>query len=110
MQEGLELFDQTKTRITAVMMNVLVAEVLYGAEADDEALDLLDQAETDAREGEMWFSAPEIWRVRGRFLARQDEPSQAETAFRRALELAAPRTHIRSSSVPRSISMIYSTL
>ena len=90
MKEGLELLGQTRTRITSVMTNVVVAEALYDIGDDDtEALDLLDQAETDAREGEMWFSASEIWRVRGRFLARQDEPSQAETAYRRALELAA---------------------
>ena len=89
MQEGLELFVQTKTRVTAVMMNVLVAEVLDGADADDEALALLDDAEADARERSEWFYVPEIWRVRGRVLARQDKVECAEAAFRRALELAS---------------------
>jgi len=87
-QEGLELFVQTRTRVTAVMMNVLVAEVLDDADADDEALALLDDAEADARDRSEGFYVPEIWRVRRRILARQGKPESAEAAFRRAMHLA----------------------
>jgi tetratricopeptide (TPR) repeat protein len=89
MREGLELFAQTRTRVTAVMMNVIVAQALYDVGEDAEALSLLEDAEKDSRERDEGFYAPEIWRVRGRFFARQGKLEQAESAYRRALELAA---------------------
>jgi tetratricopeptide (TPR) repeat protein len=89
MKEGLELFAQTRTRVTAVMMNVIVAEALYDVGEDAEALSLLEEAEKDSRERDEGFYAPEIWRVRGRFFARQGKLAQAESTYRRALEIAA---------------------
>jgi hypothetical protein len=46
--EGLELFAQTKTQVTAVMMKVIVAEQFLGISDDDEVTSLLDSAEFDA--------------------------------------------------------------
>ena len=88
MKEGLELFVQTKTRVTAVMMNVLVAEVLNDGDADDEALALLDDAEAEARERSEGFYVPEIWRVRGRIFARQHKRRVRRGGLSPGMELA----------------------
>jgi len=88
MKEGLELLTQTRTRVTTVLMNVIVAEALHDVGEDDEALALLDDAEVDGQEREEGFCAPEIWRVRGRLLARKGRQSDAESAYRHALGLA----------------------
>jgi class 3 adenylate cyclase/tetratricopeptide (TPR) repeat protein len=87
MLEGLELFAQTGTRVTAVMMNVLCAEALYRLGHDDEAFQRLDVAEAETARQES-FLAPDIWRVRGRLLARQGERSAAEAAYRQAIRRA----------------------
>jgi tetratricopeptide (TPR) repeat protein len=87
MLEGIELFAQTGSRLTLVMMNVLCAEALYRLGDDDEAFRRLEvaEAETARQEG---LLAPDIWRVRGRLLARQGERSTAEVAYRQAIERA----------------------
>jgi predicted ATPase len=87
MLEGLELFAQTGSRLSLVMMNVLCAEAFYRMGDDEEAFRRLEMAETDMtrREG---LLAPDIWRVRGRLLARQGERSLAETAYREAIQQA----------------------
>jgi class 3 adenylate cyclase/tetratricopeptide (TPR) repeat protein len=88
MLEGLELWEQTGARLTLVMMNVLCAEAFYRLGEDEEAFRRLQVAETEMerrREGPL---APDIWRVRGRLLARQGEPSAADAAYRRAMERA----------------------
>ena len=87
MLEGLELWEQTGSRLTLVMMNVLCAEALYRLQDDDEAFRRLDvaEAETARQEG---LLAPDIWRVRGRLFARQSERSTAEAAYCQAIERA----------------------
>jgi tetratricopeptide (TPR) repeat protein len=87
MLEGIELFAQTGSRLTLVMMNVLCAEALYRLGDDDEAFRRLEaaEAETSRQEG---LLAPDIWRVRGRLLARQGERSAAEAAYSQAIERA----------------------
>ena len=88
MKEGLELFLQTRTRVTAVMMNVIVAEALCRRGGGDEGLRRLDDAEAEAIQREERFYAPEIWRIRGRVFARRGLDARAEFAYGRALELA----------------------
>lgn len=87
MLEGLELFAQTGSRLSLVMMNVLCAEAFYRLGDDDEAFRRLATAETEMarREG---LLAPDIWRVRGRLLARQGERSLAEAAYHQAIQRA----------------------
>jgi tetratricopeptide (TPR) repeat protein len=87
MLEGLELWEQTGSRLTSVMMNVLCAEALYRLGDDDEAFRRLEvaEAETARQEG---LLAPDIWRLRGRLLARQGEHSAAEAAYCQAIERA----------------------
>jgi class 3 adenylate cyclase/tetratricopeptide (TPR) repeat protein len=84
MLEGLELWGQTGARLTLVMMNVFCAEALYRLGEDDEAFRRLDVAEAETARGEGPM-APDIWRVRGRLLARQGEYAAAEASYRRAL-------------------------
>jgi class 3 adenylate cyclase len=87
--EGLELFTQTRTRVTAVMMKVMAAEKLGPLGEEDAAGRLLTSAEAEADERHEHFYLPEIWRVRGRHLAMAGQVREAESAYRRALELAA---------------------
>ncbi|MGH8932202.1 MAG: AAA family ATPase [Egibacteraceae bacterium] len=84
MLEGLELWEQTGARATLVMMNVLCAEALYRLGDDDEAFRRLDVAEAEMARGQGML-APDIWRVRGRLLARRGERSAAEAAYREAI-------------------------
>ena len=85
MLEGLELWEQTGARLTLVMMNVFCAEALYRLGDDQEAFRRLHVAEAEMarREGVL---APDIWRIRGRLLARQGQRSAAEAAYRQAIE------------------------
>jgi tetratricopeptide (TPR) repeat protein len=87
MLEGLELFAQTGSRLTSVAMNVLCAEAFYRMGDNDEAFRRLElaEAETARQEG---LLAPDIWRVRGRLLARRDELSAAEAAYHQAIQQA----------------------
>ncbi len=87
MLEGLELFSQTGSRLTLVMMNVLCAEAFYRLGDDDEAFRRLGMAEAETARHE-GLLAPDIWRVRGRLLTRQGERSAAEAAYYQALERA----------------------
>ncbi|MGB7798555.1 MAG: adenylate/guanylate cyclase domain-containing protein [Pseudonocardiaceae bacterium] len=87
MLEGLELFAQTGSRLTLVMMNVLCAEAFYRLGDDDEAFRRLEVAEAETARGE-GLLAPDIWRVRGRLLTRQGERSAAEAAYYQAIERA----------------------
>jgi len=90
--EALELFIQTKTRVTSVMMKVLIAERLCAdVEHDDadEVARLLDDAQSEVVERSEGFYAPEIWRVRGRLFAQNGDAAAAESACRRALQAAA---------------------
>ena len=85
--KGLELFAQTGCRVTLVMMNVVCAEAFYRLEDDGRAFQLLElaEAETARQEG---LLAPDIWRVRGRLLARRDERAAAEAAYHKAIQQA----------------------
>jgi tetratricopeptide (TPR) repeat protein len=87
MLEGLELFAQTGSRLTLVMINVLCAEAFYRLGDDDEAFRRLELAEAETARQENLL-APEIWRVRGRLLARRDERSAAEVAYHQAIQRA----------------------
>jgi class 3 adenylate cyclase/tetratricopeptide (TPR) repeat protein len=89
MLEGRELFLQTRTHVTQVLLNVMIAEALSDIGDDEEALRLLAEAEREMETREERLGAPEIWRVRGRILARQGALSDAEAACRAALALAA---------------------
>jgi class 3 adenylate cyclase/tetratricopeptide (TPR) repeat protein len=87
MLEGLELFAQTGSRLSLVMMNVLCAEAFYRLGDDDEAFRRLEVAEAEMARQE-GLLAPDIWRVRGRLLTRQGERSAAEAAYCQAIERA----------------------
>ena len=88
MLEGLELWEQTGARLTLVMMNVLCAEALYRLGDDEEAFKRLDVAEAEMNARQEGLLAPDIWRVRGRLLARRGERAAAEASYRQALERA----------------------
>lgn len=87
MLEGLELFSQTGSRLSLVMMNVLCAEAFYRLGDDNEAFRRLEVADAETARGE-GLLAPDIWRVRGRLLTRQGERSAAEAAYYQAIERA----------------------
>ncbi len=88
MQEGVELFLQTGTRVTLVLVYVMMAEALYELHEDEEAFRLLDEAEAEMEARGERLNAPEIWRVRGRLLARRGDAAAAEAAYRHALHFA----------------------
>jgi tetratricopeptide (TPR) repeat protein len=88
MRKGTELFVQTGTRVTLVLMDVMMAEALYELHEDEEAFRLLDEAEAEMETRGERLNAPEIWRVRGRLLARRGDDAAAEAAYRHALEFA----------------------
>jgi tetratricopeptide (TPR) repeat protein len=88
MREGRELFAQSGTRLSMVMMNVICAESLYRLGDDEEAFLLLDQAEGDMQARQEGLMAPEIWRVRGRLLARRGQCAAAEAAYLQAMKRA----------------------
>ncbi|MBV9920854.1 MAG: hypothetical protein JOY78_08405, partial [Pseudonocardia sp.] len=86
--EGFELFAQTKTQVTSVMMKIIVAEQLCELGSGEDVEGFLDSAEAEVDERGERFYLPELWRVRGRLLARRGELSKAESAFREAFQLA----------------------
>jgi class 3 adenylate cyclase/tetratricopeptide (TPR) repeat protein len=88
MREGLELFGQSGSRLTLVMMNVVCAEALCRLGDDDEALRRLEVAEAQLTAGQEGLAAPEVWRLRGRLLERQGERAAAETNYRQAMARA----------------------
>jgi tetratricopeptide (TPR) repeat protein len=88
MREGLELFAQTGSHLTLVMMNVACAEALWRLGDDDEALRRLEVAEAQVTAGHEGLMAPDIWRIRARLLERQGERSAAEATYRKAMERA----------------------
>jgi class 3 adenylate cyclase/tetratricopeptide (TPR) repeat protein len=88
MREGRELFAQSGARLSMVMMNVICAESLYRLGDDEEAFLLLDRAEGDMQARQEGLMAPEIWRVRGRLLARRGQRAAAEAAYLQAMKRA----------------------
>jgi class 3 adenylate cyclase/tetratricopeptide (TPR) repeat protein len=88
MLEGLDLFANTRSRLTLVMMNILCAEALYRLGDDDEAFRRLQVAEAEMHARQEGLLGPDIWRVRGRLLARQGARAAAETAYCEAIERA----------------------
>jgi class 3 adenylate cyclase/tetratricopeptide (TPR) repeat protein len=88
MLEGLDLFANTGSRLTLVMMNILCAEALYRLGDNDEAFRRLEVAEAEMHARQEGLLGPDIWRVRGRLLVRQGARAAAETAYRQAIERA----------------------
>ncbi len=88
MLEGIDLWKQTGARLTLVMVNVLCAEAFYRLGDDDEAFVRLDVAEAEMRARQEAVLAPDIWRIRGRLLAREGERSAAEASYCQAIERA----------------------
>jgi len=88
MLEGLDLFANTGSRLTLVMMNILCAEALYRLRDDDEAFRRLEVAEAEMHARQEALLGPDIWRVRGRLLDRQGDRAAAETAYCQAIERA----------------------
>jgi class 3 adenylate cyclase/tetratricopeptide (TPR) repeat protein len=101
MDEGLELFEQTGSRLTLVLMNVLCAEALHRLGEDDRALVKLGAAETEMRQRDEGLLAPDIWRVRGVILDSRGDDDAAEASFReaihRARRQAAPALELRAA-------------
>ena len=85
MDEGLELFEQTDSRLTLVLMNVLCADALHRLGEDKRAMDKLNVAETEMRDRDEGLFAPEIWRVRGTILGSGENGTAAEAAYREAI-------------------------
>ncbi len=88
MLEGLDIFAQTGSRLTLVMMNILCAEAFYRLGDDGEAFRRLEAAEAEMIARQEGLLGPDIWRVRGRLLARQGECRAAEAAYYQAIERA----------------------
>jgi class 3 adenylate cyclase/tetratricopeptide (TPR) repeat protein len=88
MQEGRELFAQTGSQLSLVMMNVICAETFHRLGDEEEARLLLDAAEAEMIARQEGLMAPEIWRVRGRLLAGHGDRCAAEAAYRHAIERA----------------------
>jgi tetratricopeptide (TPR) repeat protein len=88
MLEGLDLFAQTGSRLTLVMMNILCAEAFYRLGDDGEAFRRLEVAEAEMIARQEGLLGPDIWRVRGRLLARRGERRAAEAAYHHAIERA----------------------
>jgi tetratricopeptide (TPR) repeat protein len=88
MLEGLDLFANTGSRLTLVMMNILCAEALYRLGDDDEAFQRLEVAEAEMHARQEGLLAPDIWRVRGRLLHRQGARAAAEAAYCQAIKRA----------------------
>jgi class 3 adenylate cyclase/tetratricopeptide (TPR) repeat protein len=88
MLEGLDLFANTESRLTLVMMNILCAEALYRLGDDDEAFRRLDAAEAEMQARQEGLLGPDIWRVRGRLLNRQGARAAAESSYCEAIERA----------------------
>jgi class 3 adenylate cyclase/tetratricopeptide (TPR) repeat protein len=86
--EGLDLFEQTRSRLTLVLMNVLCAEAFIRMGDDDMALDRLDIAEVERGVRMEGLFASEVPRVRAGILARRGSISAAESLYREALALA----------------------
>jgi class 3 adenylate cyclase/tetratricopeptide (TPR) repeat protein len=87
--EGLEVWgEQTRARLTLVLLNVLSAEAFYRLGDDDEAFRRLEVAEAEMRARRETVLGPEIWRVRGRLFARQGDAAAAETAYQEAMDRA----------------------
>ena len=85
MDEGLELFEQTDSRLTLVLMNVLCADALHRLGEDKRAMEKLSVAETEMRDRDEGLFAPEIWRVRGTILGSGGNGTAAEAAYREAI-------------------------
>ncbi len=85
MREGLELFQLTGARCGLVHMAVICAEAFSRMGDDDEALRLLEFAETDMKSRGEGLFAPEIWRVRGRLAVRASQPWVAEPFYLEAI-------------------------
>jgi len=88
MKEGFVLWRQAGSRLTLVLMNVLCAEALYRMGDDEEAFQRLEAAEVEMKERHEGLLAPDIWRVRGRLLARRGDLSAAEAAYCQAMKRA----------------------
>ncbi|MGH8900620.1 MAG: AAA family ATPase [Egibacteraceae bacterium] len=88
MLEGLELFAQTGSRLTLVMLNVMCSEALYRLRLDDEAFRRLEVAEAEMQAREEGLLGPDLWRVRGRLLERQGQRQHAEKFYCLAMERA----------------------
>ncbi len=88
MHEGLELFQLTGARCGLVHMAIICAEAFYRMGDDSEASRLLDIAEDDVKSRGEGLYAPEIWRVRGRLVARSGQPWAAEPLYFEAVEQA----------------------
>jgi class 3 adenylate cyclase/tetratricopeptide (TPR) repeat protein len=88
MEEGLELFEQTGSRLTLVMMNVLCAEAMYRLGEGDRALEKLHVAETEMRHRDEGLLAPDIWRIRGSILVSSGDDAAGEAAYREAIHRA----------------------
>jgi class 3 adenylate cyclase/tetratricopeptide (TPR) repeat protein len=88
MSEGLELFEQTGSRLTLVFMNVLCADALRRLGDHEQGLARLAVAEQEMQRRAEALFAPEVWRVRGRILAEQGDPAGAAEAYRTAIGCA----------------------
>jgi hypothetical protein len=90
-EEGRELYHQTGSRVTVGLVHVMRAEALYRLGRDEEALRLLDDAETEMEARAEGLIAPDIPRIRGRLLARRGGRVAAEQSFRQSIERARAR-------------------
>ena len=88
MQEGIQLFEQTQSRLTLVFMNVLCAQAAHRLGENEVALAMLEAAETELRGRDEGLFAPEIWRTRGLVQVSQGAHAQGEAGYREALRRA----------------------
>jgi predicted ATPase len=90
MREGLELLREQQVHNNLRLFYVLLAEIEADSDRLEAGLATLDaQHEIIERSGERWFHA-EVHRARGELLLRNPSANldAAETAFRRAIEIA----------------------
>lgn len=87
MMAGREAWLRSRTRITLVMVNVMIAEALLQVDRV-ESLRLLEEAEAGLNAGAEALHAPEIWRVRGRILDLDGDSRGAEASHLKAITFA----------------------
>jgi class 3 adenylate cyclase/predicted ATPase len=89
-RNGVELFRKTGSELTTVQMSLALAQTLRRAGKADEALTVLDAAQTYAKSHAEHLLESELYRVRAEILLEKPSVDEAsvDTALTRALEIA----------------------
>ena len=106
MRDGRELIRKIHYRLLDPLYAKLLAEVEAGAGHAESALDVVNEAISEAeRTGQSWFDA-ELYRTRGELLlqCRRPETTASEAAFKRAVDVTR-RQQTRAFELRASLSL-----